>query len=522
MSESLEKDALFYLTKNLTVIPIKGRYGKDENDAKRPLAKWEKWQGRKPSAENIKSWFLKYPNADIGLLTGPTNGILVVDIDGEDGYKSMSDKPLPDTWVSCTKRGEHYIFKWDKRLDGIATTKVGLLHHVDTRGKGGYIVAPPSSGLGDRKYHWKPGHTPSDVQLANPPEWLVQLLLKEEAKQYQAPAPNDGKKSWLEETWEGVAHGENRHKAMTRLASFYMSRGLFKEDVMQLMKQWNERCNPPKPEDEFEFKLGQFLENWDKGRYQSNYNIETKLQVSSAKSFLDSGPTNVDWVVKDYIPREAITFVHGYGGVGKSFITMDLAIEMGRGGGAWLKQFPVLGGRVLYIDEESHPTLLRQRFSCMLRDKELNKDNVDVHFLSLPGIKFDNDGSLDSLRSLLIELKPDLVVIDPFVAIHNLNENKSNDMAKLRGIFKSIIKDFKCGLLFIDHENKPGDEPRSAAQRQRGSSEKDAVADVKIAISSTVNGKLFEHSKARYGPTMPTHEFEIAETGVGKIAVRVV
>jgi RecA-family ATPase len=106
---------------------------------------------------------------------------------------------------------------------------------------------------------------------------------------------------------------------------------------------------------------------------------------------------------------------------------------------------------------------------------------------------------------LLVELKPTLVIIDPFVAIHNMNENSTEQMAKLRGILKGLVKDAQVAFLFIDHESKPSEFQKSAAQRQRGSTEKDAVADVKLAISN--NQKLpneigfkamIEHSKARF------------------------
>lgn len=512
------EDALYYHKQKLTVIPIRGRYAVTLEEAKRPLIQWQKWQGKKPTKENIQAWFNQKPDADIGLLTGPTNGIIALDVDGKQGYKSIADKPIPRTWINVTRRGEHYIFRWDRRLDGVATTKVGVMPGIDTRGKGGYIIAPPSVGLGDFQYKWKEGAAPTDVELANPPEWLVQLLLQQEAKQYSEP--RQIKHGWLDEVREGVSEGENRHKAMCRLASFYASRGIPIDDVRTLMKAWNLKCTPPKPEDVFEEKLDSFLHNWESGRYQSNNNVTSKLSPMSSKDFVSSGSVEIDWIVKGFIPAETITFLHGYGGVGKSFMALDLAIEMGRGGGAWLKQFPVVGGRVLYIDEESHPTLLRQRYNCLLRDKGLDSKSVDVNFISLSGLKLDKEASLDSLRSVLIELKPDYVIFDPFISIHDLNENSSKDMGLLRGVFKQLIKDFKCGLLFIDHENKPSEQARSAAQRQRGSSEKDAVADVKIAVRTSDDEKIVEHAKSRYGVKMPTFLFEIKETGIGKIEVR--
>ncbi len=510
MNETLEGAALEYLAKGLTVIPIRGRYAKTLGEAKRPLVRWEKWQGKKPNAEVIRGWFAQKPLADLGLLTGPSNGLLALDVDGEKGYQSIADKPIPDTWVNCTRRGKHYLFSWDDRLSTVASTKVGVLPGIDVRGKGGYVVISPSVGIGDFVYTWLPGSSPDDRPLSKPPEWLIQLLLKSE------PATEVVLHDSLGELWDGVAAGENRHQALTRLASFYASRGLTEEDITRLMVAWNERCTPPKPEDEFLVELEGVLEYWKSGRYKSNYKPATQFQVTTSTDFLQTGPTEINWLVKDLIPSESIGFLHGYGGLGKSWMALDLAIEIGRGGGAWLGHFFAQGGKVLYVDEESHGTLLRYRYQKLLKGKSLTPNQVDISFLSLSGLKLDQTASIDAFKGLLVELQPTLIIVDAFVSIHSLNENSSQDMGKLRSIFKELITDCKTGLLFIDHDNKPGMVTKTAAQRQRGSGEKDAVADYKIALSRNEDQELFvEHSKARYTNTVPPFKVEIVDTDPG-------
>jgi hypothetical protein len=517
--QTLEQAALDYLAKGLTVIPIRGRYAKTLDEAKRPLVQWQKWQGLRPTEAVVKNWFAKKPLADIGLLTGPENGLLALDVDGEKGFQSIADRPISDTWISLTRRGSHYLFNWDQRFSAVASTKVGVLPGCDVRGRGGYIVCPPSVGVGDFQYTWKPGYGPEEQQLANPPEWLVQELLKQEAKAYSdvsTASPN-----WYDEVKDGVGSGE-RHKFLCKLTSLYMSRGIPEEAVITLMRDWNSKCTPPKAEEAFEKELDEFLDEWRSGRYKSTHKIVTEFTVQKSDEFVSAGPVKVDWLVDGIIPVETIGFLHGYGGLGKSWMALDLAIEVGRkSGGKWLDRWPTTVGKVLYIDEESHPTLLRQRYSALLAAKGVDAKDVAVSFLSLSGLKIDNRESLEAFKGLLVEMQPELVIIDPFVSLTSLNENSTQDMARVRDILKGIIRDCSCGFLIIDHEGKPGMIEKTAAQRQRGSSEKDAVADVKLGLSKDANGELLvEHSKARFSAAHAPFNIELVDLEMGKTVVR--
>lgn len=148
LNKKREDQALYYQAKGFSVIPVK----KD----KRPLIKWERYQTEKAGPEQIKEWWKKWPDANIGLVTGKISGIMVVDIDSQEGHDALNEF-IPDTLrtpISKTQSGGwHYIFKYQKGL----VNRARVINGCDIRTDGGYIVAPASIGESGRAYQWLPG-----------------------------------------------------------------------------------------------------------------------------------------------------------------------------------------------------------------------------------------------------------------------------------------------------------------------------------------------------------------------------
>ena len=67
---TLESFAKEYLSQGVSVIPVKGKHGRDIDDAKRPLIPWEEFQNRRATSEEISQWFTKWPQADLAAVTG--------------------------------------------------------------------------------------------------------------------------------------------------------------------------------------------------------------------------------------------------------------------------------------------------------------------------------------------------------------------------------------------------------------------------------------------------------------------
>lgn len=225
------KYATYYM-KNLgfSVIPVNPR-------DKKPLIPWEEYQSRKATAEEITQWWQKWPNANIGIITGAVSGIIVLDVDGEEGQRSIKDNKLslPPTWAARTGGGGfHYFFK---HPGNSVCNFVKRLPGIDLRGDGGYIVAPPSIHPSGNRYQWV--ISPKDEELAEPPDWLLELIQTTSTGKLD---PED----WQRDIPEG-----QRNEELTRRAGSLLSRGIPPAEALTMLLAWNQKhCKPPLPERE--------------------------------------------------------------------------------------------------------------------------------------------------------------------------------------------------------------------------------------------------------------------------------
>jgi hypothetical protein len=116
----------------------------------------------------VMAWWTRQPQANIGLATG--HAFDVLDVDGPSGARAIrtlaaenglhSSGPL----VRTGGGGWHYYLA----PTGLGNASPAGLEHVDWRGRGGYVVAPPSRHASGHPYQWVPGRD-LDTPLAEVP-----------------------------------------------------------------------------------------------------------------------------------------------------------------------------------------------------------------------------------------------------------------------------------------------------------------------------------------------------------------
>jgi hypothetical protein len=132
--------------------------------------------------DQIRAWWQTWPNAMIGIPTGPRSGIWVLDVDLDpkkniDGHETMARLgieygPLPLTLCSITPRGgRHYLFRWNGTNIRNSVEEIGP--GIDVRGAGGYFVAPPSVRADGAAYRWEDAR----ITIVEAPAWLSKLAL---------------------------------------------------------------------------------------------------------------------------------------------------------------------------------------------------------------------------------------------------------------------------------------------------------------------------------------------------------
>lgn len=110
---------------------------------KQPYIKWQEFQKRHPTDEEISQWLEKYPDMNLGIVTWKISQLVVVDMDSYKWAIDTTGIDLPKTFTVKTGGwGFHYYYKCE--FIDVIKNSTGILEHVDIRWDGWYIVGPES------------------------------------------------------------------------------------------------------------------------------------------------------------------------------------------------------------------------------------------------------------------------------------------------------------------------------------------------------------------------------------------
>jgi len=164
-----EQAALDYLHHGWSVIPVREK-------EKRPAVPWKAYQTRLVSEDTLHDWYQKKPENNVAIVTGALSGLIVVDVDPRHGGKESLRKlerehgQLPQTMESITGGGGRHLYF--AHPGGVVTNRTNIEPGIDLRGDGGCIVAPPSVHPSGKRYRWKKGHAPGEIEIPPLPDWL--------------------------------------------------------------------------------------------------------------------------------------------------------------------------------------------------------------------------------------------------------------------------------------------------------------------------------------------------------------
>ena len=142
----------------------------------------------------IKAWWNRWPEANIGIATGRSSGIFVIDIDGDVGKASLErlqaeQGRLPKTVTVRTGKGRHYYFRCNGARVGNYVGKLG--EGIDVRGDGGYVVAAGSIHVSGAEYRFVDQRGLDDIEVASAPEWLLGLVRKDSSNRTETEEANN-------------------------------------------------------------------------------------------------------------------------------------------------------------------------------------------------------------------------------------------------------------------------------------------------------------------------------------------
>lgn len=123
-------------------------------------------------AMRVRFWW-KDSHWNVGIACGA--GLYVVDCDGDEGverwHQLQREHGMVETTEVRTGGGGLHVYLQQPARITLRNSASKVAPHIDTRGEGGYVLAPPSNHKSGRAYEWV-----KTAALAPVPGWLVAML----------------------------------------------------------------------------------------------------------------------------------------------------------------------------------------------------------------------------------------------------------------------------------------------------------------------------------------------------------
>lgn len=425
--------ALHYRAQGLSIIPVSGKV---------PLIKWAKYQEEIASEEEIRDWYRQWPEADIGMVTGKISNRFVVDIDGEEGQRFISNYNLPPTVSVRTRRGCQLHYQFSAVFSG-KTTLAGLAVELDTRGEGGYCKLPPSLfSDGSGRYEWRD----SWREAAPCPQTVAELV---EGANKPVEINREAGESWLSNILNGIKDG-NRNASFTSIAGSLRSRGYNASDIYLFLADKAESVG---------FDLQELRTISESvGGYQPKSGVYTGVSEDEVivPSQVLAQKAKINWIVDPkLISVNSLSFIVGLPKACKSWILMDLALALSTGT-QWMGKFACKESKVLYLDQERSKESTIERFNRLIAGRGISPEQLDKNLVIRPQsrTKIDLPQSYAAFDRLLEKVQPDIVLVDSFKKFHSKNELSTQDMQVIFTRLDEIKDKYNCAVVFIHHETK--------------------------------------------------------------------
>jgi RecA-family ATPase len=235
----------------------------------------------------------------------------------------------------------------------------------------------------------------------------------------------------------------------------------------------------------------------------------TLLPVQPAWRLADS-PEQRRWLVDGLWSEEAVGIIGGEPKCCKSFLALDLAVAVAAGTPC-LRRFAVTNpGRVLIYPAEDALHVVRHRLEGICAAAGTGLAELDVQVITAPSLRLDLDADRARLDETVAKLKPRLLILDPFVRLHRIDENVSGDVAPLLAFLRDLQRRHAVAVAVVHHARKGAGTIR-AGQALRGSSEFHAWGDSNLYLRRDSDDRIVLTAEHRAAAAIPSVTLELAQ-----------
>jgi len=199
-------------------------------------------------------------------------------------------------------------------------------------------------------------------------------------------------------------------------------------------------------------------------------------------SELDDGDPLARWLVDPLWARAPVGVLGGAPKSCKSWLALDLAVSVASGTpclGTFVVDDP--GPVLVYMAEDAAP-VVKARLEGICRSRRLDLAAVPLHVITATTLRLDRGRDQARRREAVRRCAPRLLVLDPFVRLHRIDENDAGEVSALLGYLRSLQRQLDLAILVVHHARKNGGSGGQAGLALRGSGDFHAWGDSNLYV----------------------------------------
>jgi hypothetical protein len=227
------------------------------------------------------------------------------------------------------------------------------------------------------------------------------------------------------------------------------------------------------------------------------------------------------WLVEQLWGDSSVGVIGGAPKCSKTWLGLDLALSVATGTACLGRYAVPRPGPVLIYLAEDALAVVRERVEGMARHRGLELAGVEIHVITAPTLRLDRQPHRQRLLETAQRLRPRLLLLDPLVRLHGVDENNAGEVAELLAYFRLLQRQLDLSVILVHHTRKNAAGGVAAGQGLRGSSDIHAFGDSNLYLRR-VRERLVLLSEHRAAPAAAPVTLELMATDAATTHLEVV
>jgi hypothetical protein len=188
------------------------------------------------------------------------------------------------------------------------------------------------------------------------------------------------------------------------------------------------------------------------------------------------------WLVDRLWARAGVGILGGAPKCCKSWLGLEMAFAVAADSPC-LGQLEIHdpGGALVYLAEDAL-SVVKARLDSIARHRGRALDSLPIDVITAPQLRLDLERDQARLADAVRRLRPRLLLLDPFVRLHRIDENSAGDVSALLAYLRALQREHDLAIVVTHHARKNGPAGAQAGQGLRGSGDLHAWGDSNLYL----------------------------------------